>query len=291
MFSAYDVKWNTKPSYGDNLDYQKIDNKVTMTFDVTKAIKKWHNTILGDIEIPGFTLTSTGNNNETVSFYQHGFNRIGPKIIIGYETPAGIKNYWTYTTQDIGIAGKGLITDYTGNLTFIRNDFSINSLSLDFYYSNYTKNNNNGYGYGWLPNYDIKISTTSSGKQIIYPDGKKEEYVWHSSSTSNYASITVYKSLNNPASVLTYINAAGGYYSIELTTDLSPTLFFNSSGYLIRIEDIKTSNKIEVTRDANNNNRITSINDKFDNKIDFYWSGNQLFKSELKLKMAIHIIL
>ena len=284
LFSAYDVKWNTRPSYGDNLDYQKIDNKVTMTFDVTKAIKKWHNTILGDIEIPGFTLTSTGNNNETVSFYQHGFNRIGPKIIIGYETPAGIKNYWTYTTQDIGIAGKGLITDYTGNLTFIRNDFSINSLSLDFYYSNYTKNNNNGYGYGWLPNYDIKISTTSSGKQIIYPDGKKEEYVWHSSSTSNYASITVYKSLNNPASVLTYINAAGGYYSIELTTDLSPTLFFNSSGYLIRIEDIKTSNKIEVTRDANNNNRITSINDKFDNKIDFYWSGNQLFKSELKLK-------
>ncbi len=88
-----------------------------------------------------------------------------PVIEIGYVDPSGIKDYWTYSSQDVGRVGTGYISDYTGQLTFLRNDMDFTtdkqSLGVSFAFSNADKTTNIGYGNGWNINYNTTVDYDS----------------------------------------------------------------------------------------------------------------------------------
>ena len=119
-FNVTTVTWNNgRPTYNSNevIDYYGyITGNTRVIFDVTKTVKEWQAGLSPNY---GFTLAADDLTGEYKGFYQYDNSpAYRPIIRIGFENLSGLKDYWTYTSQDIGQVGTGYISDYTGNFYF-----------------------------------------------------------------------------------------------------------------------------------------------------------------------------
>lgn len=115
-----------------------------------------------------FELTLDGTDDTSIT-YSLGGDLTGPKPILtlGYMSEAGLADYYTYESFNLGDGSTGYIAHNSGNLTYLYSDISDNLLNLTHIYNVNRMNENSKYGKGFSINYNEKIST-------FYYDGRLE---------------------------------------------------------------------------------------------------------------------
>jgi len=237
---------------------------------------------------PGFRLVydeGVGVFNKVYQYQSSSSN--SPIINIGYEDPAGLKDYWTYTSQDMGALGTGYISDYTGNLTWVRNDFSLKneflSLDLSFYYSVAEKDEQIGYGYGWKSNYNMQVlkDTTIDQYYLYSPDGGKIYF----SFVQDIENGDYYLSENGS---LMKLYAFDNYLELETQNGITYTFERYNLGRLNLITDDQTEHQIAISYESTSSKRVSLVTDEVGNHIYFeYNTSDMLNKTYLYLTQNV----
>ncbi len=240
-----------------------------------------------DNKVKTNSLKELANINQTVKY-----NNIRKNVDIEYIV---IGSDWTYTSQDMGMVGTGYISDYTGNLTFVRNDFKMNNefmpLSLSFYFSNYLRNVNIGYGNGWRTNFNYQVGydSVSNRYYLFKPDGNKV-YFMNETCELVYSGVEKCESIAEDGSRMLMVRNTylGNNQNFRIATKSDIEYNFDSKGRLTSIRNIKTNHYLRVYYIDSTSNKIDYIIDEADNRIDFsYNAGNTLVnKTELKLMQS-----
>ncbi|MEE0776650.1 MAG: DNRLRE domain-containing protein, partial [Bacillota bacterium] len=146
------LTWNNKPSFdSEMIDYDKVDSASRWyTWDITKILNgkglKNANGVYLDDGTYGVTLKGLdGETSNKRSYFCSSKNTAGssayPFLQVTYLSMIGLEDYWTYHSQEAGLAGNGYINDFTGSLTAVFNDVSLDSermpLSISHVYSSY----------------------------------------------------------------------------------------------------------------------------------------------------------
>ena len=291
-FTSSGATWNNKPSYNTRVvDYYTVDSDTFFTYDITRTVKEWQAT--GNTRTTGFTFKLDENYGSLNVVCQMGAPEgYRPVITIGYEEPSGLKDYWTYTSQDFGMIGEGYISDYTGNLTWVRNEYSLDNefmnMTLSFYHNNYTRSLNLGYGDGWRTNYNIQIieDSTTGLYYMQKPDGDRIFFM-NESHELVYPGVYEYTSIAEDGSRMAlkwYVEyGEPGTFFVTTTSDIN--YYFDSNSRLSSIRNMKTYHDLYVNYIDSTSQKIDYIEDEAGNIIDFTWNtGNtQLVQTELKL--------
>ncbi|MBI9010208.1 MAG: RHS repeat-associated core domain-containing protein [Tenericutes bacterium] len=256
----------------------------TYMFDITYNMQRWTNS-----STPYRTIELRSQNEGEYGYIwfnsENYSSTLGPVVEIGYVNTFGIKDYWTYNSQDVGIVGTGYVSDYTGYLTFIRTDFSFatdkQSLGVSFAYNNAQKDNNIGYGDGWNVSYNTRIDydddlelyyTTDYTGNIVYyyPTSCPSKYV------SGYPyTDTCYVSEDGSGKILNKRTIYGSLIGFYIY-DGDNRFYFNNSGYLLSIKEIDYSLYITISRDSTYPDQINYVKDSSNNYLRFYYSSGRL---------------
>ena len=111
-------------SYTDFNVVSVVDNETDsqwLTWDVTSIVKNWY---AGDPNY-GITVSDIRGGTESYSarnikFHSNGSEMVNrPQLCITYKDMRGVEDYWTTTSQSVGIAGAGHVNNATGDLTFM----------------------------------------------------------------------------------------------------------------------------------------------------------------------------
>ena len=111
-------------SYPDFNVVSVVDNETDsewLTWDVTSIVKNWY---AGDPNY-GITVSDIRGGTESYSarnikFHSNGSEMANrPQLCITYKDMRGVEDYWTTTSQSVGIAGAGHVNNATGDLTFM----------------------------------------------------------------------------------------------------------------------------------------------------------------------------
>jgi hypothetical protein len=148
IFSENTVTWESQPSCEDEVeDYTIVHSLygVQYVFDITATCREWAEGISTNY---GFTIMDKEETGRYTQFYSSESTGNFPVVEIGYIDPAGLKDYWTYSSQNCGAAGTGYVSDYTGLLSWSRTDFSFatekQTLGLSFFFDITQKTSNIG---------------------------------------------------------------------------------------------------------------------------------------------------
>jgi len=293
-FASSSATWNNAPSYDTSVvDYYTVNTYTPFMFEITESVKEWQAT--GNRMTTGFTIALDEQYGSYNAVYQMGISTssLRPLITIGYEDPAGLKDYWTYTSQDMGMIGSGNISDYTGNLTWIRNEYNLDNeympLTLSFFYSNYSRDEDIGYGAGWRTNYNMQIlhDTTSNKYYLLNPDGNKI-YFDNINSEEIFSGYWRYTYIAEDGSRMELerdeYQGSTQNYKINTTNDIK--YYFNSIGRLYRISNLKTYHDLNIYYIDTSSQKIDYVTDEANNRIEFSYSGDRMYKTELQLKQS-----
>ncbi|MFH5882575.1 RHS repeat-associated core domain-containing protein [Liberiplasma polymorphum] len=300
-FSSNTVTWaswhqNGVQRYEDRvIDYHIVGTDNQYHFDITKAVKEWQAT--GNTRTTGFTIVDNAPNEVYHSVRQnHTTHNLltKPTVVIGYEEPSGLKDYWTYTSQNLGTVGTGYIGDYTGNLTWVRDEYNLNnefmSLGLKFYYNTHTRHINYGYGNGWKTNYDIEIfyDTFSNSYYMLKPDGNKVHFMNESCehvADGDFKCLSIAEDGSRMELERWYYYHTGENLIMSLTTTTGLKYYFNGNGRLTRIQNMKTTHSLNVFYNAFD--RVHYVSDEAGNRIQFFYNHMAVLTStELRLKQS-----
>ena len=130
--------WQCYDHYRDAaiLDYVKFTESSANTFatwNITDLVKQHYES--GNQDVTAFTMFAedqeslSGGNCMKVTLRNR---RDRPIMQIAYRDTRGLESYYTYQTQEIGRAGAGYVSDYTGQLTLARTDLSYASTVMSF---------------------------------------------------------------------------------------------------------------------------------------------------------------
>jgi len=293
------VKWSNKPNCIDQMtDYDTSDSSVEYVFDIIKDVKEWQENSV--VEVPGYTMkiytTTTGY--ETLYSSENTNSVLRPVIEFGYLEPSGVKDYWTYNSQNMGVIGTGYVSDYTGKLVFIRNDINysteLQSLNLSFAFNDLNKTSNIGYGAGWNIIYNTKLTkvdyqdkfftTDYTGNTVYY---HRQDYCSERVDTSiGTYSYDCYLAEDGSSNIL--VRVFHYYYHFLISEYiLTPDMIkqnFNSEGYLISIQDSNTNLSITISRNSTNQNKVEQVIDSSGNKIDITYGTYGISLATLSLK-------
>ncbi len=125
----------------DLLDYQNLTSTQTYDWNITKLAKKWYDGTANNYGVAFDSVTYdfyTGTNPVRVMFSSSEYTSgATPVFTIVYRDSKGVEDYYTYQTYSAGNAGTAYISDYTSELTLIKNDLSYSnaSVGLDVYHT------------------------------------------------------------------------------------------------------------------------------------------------------------
>ena len=274
------LTWDNKPAPSNELiDFAYFNvSKAKYQLDITNSVDKWNQ--LGLTEMPGFELSTNGGR---VRAYSINSTVNSPTIEIGFIDSNGIKDYWTYNSQEVGKVGTGLVSDYTGFLTFIRNDINFTtdkqSLGVSFAFTNANKSVNIGYGNGWNVNYNSKVSYDNNLSKFYEIDYTGNKVYYHNIScagefVSSYpVSNACYVSEDGSQKTMVRQAAYGTFIGTNIYNG-GDRYYFNTSGYLTSINSRKYSIAITIDRDSANWNKINYVKDSSNNFIRFNYDLN-----------------
>lgn len=286
--------WHEEPSYDETVvDYHIVKSGSPFIFDITKPIKEWQ--AEGTSRIDGFTIAHDNVSGSVNAVYQNGVSTASyrPLVKIGYEEPSGLKDYWTYASQDVGMVGTGYISDYTGNLTWVRDEYKLEneylSLALSFFHNNYSRSLDIGYGDGWRTNFSIEIKKDNS-LSLYYmhkPDGNKI-YFMNDVCTTISSAVKRCKSISEDGSrmVLERITYFDQDQSMKVSTISDLEYNFNGAGRLTSIRNTKTNHTLGIAYIDTTSLKIDYVTDEADNKIEFTYGTSLLSQTTLELKQS-----
>lgn len=118
-------------------DYNTLgaDTKKTMvSWDITGIASQWFN---GTLDNHGVLVYPQDPDEwaltDFVSPQNTGYGSGAlPILVIHYREACGLEDYWSYSTQDCGRYGKGYVNNYNGNLVYIHEDASFQSVINGF---------------------------------------------------------------------------------------------------------------------------------------------------------------
>ncbi len=145
-YSAYSTwikafNWNNKPSVSSDFeDYQKITSANAtyndyITWDITRLTKGWYDGSIPNYGI-SFDLTDLYKCNSSVGanvrFWAWSQTIYYPYYAVYYSDTVGIEPYYTYRELSAGRAGDIYIGDYTGKMTLVKTDTSVDTANISF---------------------------------------------------------------------------------------------------------------------------------------------------------------
>lgn len=257
------------------LDYNRIDSETAddndrFYWDITNLVRSWYsgtaNHGIGFQPVSGTTASSSNifSTSETsdASYYPH--------FIITYKDMKGIESYWTYATQDAGLAGTGSVNYATGTLTFSKSLLSTTDSLMQYtpmiVYSSAIAGTTNDYPntqvsyWGtYMPNgFKLNINETIIQKNYISGDGNSiSYYIWSDADGTEHYFLPV------DGSTTTYRDEDG----LQLTLSVgSSTCTITDSAKTVR-----TFNKLSSTAsgDVLSGWYLKSITDANNNQIIF----------------------
>jgi len=180
---AYEITFDPKVE-----DYAIVNDYVGYSWDVTDIVQSWYES--GNTGMM-FKAPDSVEQGSTKSFKQFvsadfGTEDYRPTLLVEFRNNNGLESLWDYTGSSAGRAGTGYINNYTGNLTWIREDlyfegnrmpvriqhvYNLNDAIVpsDNNNSNDSGGNSFGMGYGWRTNYN----------QLVYQwNVDSSYYVW-----------------------------------------------------------------------------------------------------------------
>ena len=103
------------------LDYNCIDGTAPdnrYRFDITSLVKSWYAGTYSNYGI-GFKIADGGTPTSTISFVTNDSPTIAfrPQFVVVYKDMKGIEEYWSYSSQNIGLAGTSYVNNATGAMT------------------------------------------------------------------------------------------------------------------------------------------------------------------------------
>jgi RHS repeat-associated protein len=277
------VTWDLQPTYDSArvFDYAQVLNEteVGASWDITDLAQQWM--VYG--QNYGIMLRANNESGTYSDFYSTdiGSTLAGDRPIayFDYIDAAGIEDYWTYHSQDVGRAGTSYVNDITGNLVFTHQDTSMNGarmpVSINHVYNSTDAGDANiGFGKGWRLNYSQEIiPIDSSNFKYIDEDGTTHYFVLNTSSypfrcydesglnltmTINSISTNEYYVVKDKSDNTLSFNADGDLKYIKDANGNTVTLTYNSAKFLTKITD--GSGRIStLVRDASGN--LTQIKD------------------------------
>ncbi len=125
------VTWATCPNYDTKIyDIYKYKNSdgAWLDLNITEMVKEWYDNPSSN---NGVLLKSQNEElNSTNKMCEYRSSRFDvqyggrPALAVDYVSITGMEDYWTYQSQSAGLAGDAYINNFTGNMTFISNDYS-----------------------------------------------------------------------------------------------------------------------------------------------------------------------
>jgi hypothetical protein len=116
------------------LDYQQYSEISTsgrwFSWNITEAVNSWYN----GANNYGICIYNYENLDPVrLRSYESSVLALRPQFIITYRDISGIESYWSYVSQDAGVAGSGAVNQATGELTY-----SLPTLSMTDHLFGYT---------------------------------------------------------------------------------------------------------------------------------------------------------
>jgi len=281
--------WHAEQSYDETVvDYHVVKSGSPFIFDITKPIKEWQ--AEGTSRIDGFTIAHDDDYGSINAVYQNGATTTSyrPVVKMGYEEPSGLKDYWTYTSQNVGMIGTGYISDYTGNLTWVRNEYELKNeflpLYLSFFHNNYSRSVDIGYGDGWRTNYSIEIKYEST-LNLYYmhkPDGNKVYFMNEVCTQTSYYTQSC-KSISEDGSrmVLDRFTYNSQNQSMKVTTMADLEYNFNGVGRLSSIRNTKTNHSLVIAYIDTTSLKLTMSQMKLTTRLNLHMGQHCSVKQHL----------
>ena len=288
------INWDNMPLYStDMTDYHIVGSDNQYIFNITEAVKEWQST--GNPQTTGFTIKDKydyGAYNSVCSL-ETGSDTSKPVIEFTYVKSSGMKDYWTYSSQDVGNAGVGYVSDFTGKLIFIKNELSYStdkqSFGLSLIYNIDRKNVDIGYGLGWQTNYSMTYGQIVLNEEYAVTDGTGNTvHYYHTTCDTRFVNdqYNLYRCyLAEDGSGNIFFTNYYGSYPIEIAVLTMQQIRYKfSNNHLFQITDTKTGLDINITRNSVDLNKIESITDETGNKIELTYLNGRLDYSYLKIK-------
>ena len=268
------VSGGTKGAYSTMLDYAVLNilsEGDYISWDITSLVKEWYD---GTASNYGVAFQSMEDYNIDALFTSENASSNRPRLMINYRDMKGLESYWSFTSQNAGLAGTGYVNNATGNLVFSVGTLTTTDGLFGFTptltynsamageYNTYTYNSNVPYkysaaGYGWK----LNMNETVVWRTFKNADGEDVTYYIYSDSdgTEHYFTPNSY-----------------GVYKDE--DGLGLTLINSISGNFIEIEDeshtvrhfTKTANSSYIYEGA----ILDYIQDSCGNKIQFNYNNS-----------------
>jgi len=294
-FSESTVTWNTQPTYETSVtDFKVVETGVgtKYIFDITESCKEWAEGISSNY---GFTIKDQEDTGNYTRFYSSEHTTLMPVVEIGYVDTEGLKNYWTYSSQDAGEAGTGYVSDYSGYMNLVRNDISFSTakqnLGLSFAYSVLSRNTDIGYGKGWNIIYNTQILFDEELGLYYTKDYTGNIVYYHLQPTPDDRITPV-----SPEVDVTYLaedgsgdvyvrQFASGYFGGQYILSADNIRYkFGTDSYLDEVTNLETGCCIVIARNPSAMGQITQITDISGNKIVMGYTSSKLSSASLYVK-------
>ena len=275
------ITWANQPDYNPIIeDYCQVGNTGRYSWEITDIVKDWYKG--GSLESnTGVMLKApdsveNGTTNFWKKFYTIDYDvtepSICPQMYIYFKNNNGIESYWDYTSASAGRAGTGYINNYSGNLTWIRNDIGFGGNRMPvaishIYNTNDSAVNTFGMGYGWRTNFNQTAGIwTQDSSYYIWEDGDGTKHYFKNESG------TTYKDEDGLELTLTVSNGKA-----TITDKNGNKSFFDAQGRLYKMQNNQTAkSSITITYVNSTSKLISKITDGAGRVYNFTYTNNLL---------------
>jgi RHS repeat-associated protein len=280
-WDSQDITWANQPDFNPIIeDYCQVGTTGRYTWEITDIVKEWYkNGNTGSntgVMLKAPNSVENGTTNFWKKFYSIDYDvtetSICPQMYIYFKNNNGIESYWDYTSASAGRAGTGYINNYSGNLTWIRNDigFGGNRMPVTIshvYNTNDSAVNSFGMGYGWRTNFNQTASVwPQDSNYYCWEDGDGTKHYFKKESG------TTYKDEDGLELTLTVSNGKA-----TITDKNGNKSFFDAQGRLYKMQNNQaTKSSITITYANSTSRFITKITDGAGRVYNFTYTNNLL---------------
>lgn len=176
------VMWSNRPNQSSTVySTTTVDGIANCLFGVDPNwVKDW---ISSPSTNYGMYLTHQGAEVKNLKrFRSKEYGTDGPRLTVTFEGAAGLENYWTYRTWNLGNAGQASVNVFSSNLVYSNSDFFVPAkgfaLCLTRVYNSIKRSTDDGYGYGWTINGNSYIKLLDGGNYVCLVHGDGSEHVF-----------------------------------------------------------------------------------------------------------------
>ena len=282
------ITWANKPGFNSIIeDYAIVDEVGWYGWVITDIVRDWYATANTGILFKASNAIETGNTANFKSFLSsdYGTENSRPMLSIFFRNNNGLESYWDYTTASAGRAGAGYVNNYTGNLTWVRNDigfggnrmpvaiqhiYNLNDTATpnDTTNANDSSGNSFGMGTGWRTNFN----------QLIYQwNLDNSHYIWEDGDgTDHYFKLKDGKYQDEDGLELTLTIDATSTQKYCITDKNGNCSYFDTYGRLVRqTNNQATKSSITITY-TGTTKRIATVTDGVGRVYSFTYNGSNL---------------